>query len=116
MLKPGAEGYEGFKIGTPLSGASEESTDLIKVRAIENAFSIHADDIESVKTCKQSEIAAKIERELPALEREVEELTVRRSKLDTRVKEYEQKIAEITPFLAVPVTWICTVVTKDSLH
>ena len=32
----GAEGYEGFKIGSPLSGASEKSADLIKIRAITN--------------------------------------------------------------------------------
>ncbi|WP_292424321.1 V-type ATP synthase subunit I [Methanoregula sp.] len=103
FVEAGSEGYEGFKIGTPLSGANEKSTDLIKVRAIENTVSVHADDIASVKTFKQAEIAAKIERELPALEREVEELTARRSQLDTHFKECEQKIAEITPFVAVPV-------------
>ncbi len=79
FVEAGSEGYAGFKIGTPLSGASEKSTDLIKVRAIENTVSVHADDIAPEKTFKQAEIAAKIERELPALEREVEELTVRRS-------------------------------------
>ena len=49
------------------------------------------------------ELQTRIERELPLLEREVEELTVRRSKLDTREKELEQKIAEITPFADIPV-------------
>lgn len=99
----GAEGYEGFKIGSPLAGASEKSADLIKIRAITNAIAINSDDVEPAKTCSQAELQKTIERELPGLEREVEELTVRRSKLDTRVKEYEQKIAEITPFAAVPV-------------
>jgi V/A-type H+-transporting ATPase subunit I len=55
------------------------------------------------KTCSRAELKTRIERELPGIEREVEELTTRRSKLDTRVKEYEQKIAEITPFVRVPV-------------
>ena len=54
-------------------------------------------------SCSMDELQTKIERELPLLEREVEELTVRRSKLDTRVKELEQKIAEITPFADIPV-------------
>jgi V/A-type H+-transporting ATPase subunit I len=99
----GAEGYEGFKIGTPLSGASEKSTDLIKVRAITNAISVQADDVDTAHACSRQELKTKIERELPLLEREVEELTVRRSKLDTRVKEYEQKVLEITPFSDVPV-------------
>jgi V/A-type H+/Na+-transporting ATPase subunit I len=98
----GAEGYEGFKIGTPLSGASEKSADLIKIRAITSAVALNAVDVECGPSCSRDELQTKIERELPQLEREVEELTVRRSKLDTRVKELEQKILEITPFLDVP--------------
>jgi V/A-type H+/Na+-transporting ATPase subunit I len=103
FVEAGAEGYEGFKIGTPLSGASEKSADLIKIRAITSAISVAEDDVDSAKTCSQAELQTRIERELPGLERDVEELTVRRSKLHTRVKEYEQKIAEITPFVTVPV-------------
>ena len=98
-----AEGYEGFKIGTPLAGASEVSGDLVKIRAIQNAIAVHADDLEPVTKCPRTELKLKIERELPILEKEVEELTVRRSKLDTRVKELEQKIAEIKPFVNIPV-------------
>ena len=103
FVEAGAVGYEGFKIGTPLSGAGEASVDLVKIRAIENATSIHGDDIDSAKTCTSRELKSRIERELPLLEKEVEDLTVRRSLLDTRVKENEQKIAEIRPFLTVPV-------------
>lgn len=99
----GAEGYEGFKIGTPLSGASEKSADLVKIRAIANTIAIHADDVETGPSCSRDELQTKIERELPLLEREVEELTARRLKLETRAKELEQKIAEITPFADVPV-------------
>jgi V/A-type H+-transporting ATPase subunit I len=101
-VEGGAEGYEGFKIGTPLSGASEASVDLIKIRSIENVISVQGDDIDAKQTCNRSELQTRIERELPLIEREVEELTARRSKLDTQVKEYEQKIAEITPFIPVP--------------
>ena len=103
FVEAGAVGYEGFKIGTPLSGAGEASVDLVKIRAIENATSIHGDDIDSAKTCTSRELKSRIERELPLLEKEVEDLTVRRSLLDTRVKENEQKIAEIRPFLTLPV-------------
>jgi len=98
-----AEGYEGFKIGTPLAGASEVSGDLVKIRAIQNAISVRADDLDSANKCTRTELKSKIERELPILEREVEELTVRRSKLDVRVKAFEQKIAEIKPFVNIPV-------------
>ena len=103
FVEAGAVGYEGFKIGTPLSGAGEASVDLVKIRAIENATSIHGDDIDSAKICNKTELKSRIERELPLLEKEVEDLTVRRSHLDTRVKENEQKIAEIRPFLTIPV-------------
>ncbi len=102
FVDAGAEGYEGFKIGTPLPGASEKSADLIKIRAIANAISVRGDDIETAKHCSRAESRKRIEQELPVLEQEVENLTARRSKLDTQVKEYEQKIAEITPFVNVP--------------
>lgn len=99
----GAEGYEGFKIGTPLSGASEKSADLVKIRAIANTIAVHADDVDAGPSCSRDELQTKIEQELPHLEKEVEELTARRSKLEMRAKELEQKIAEITPFADVPV-------------
>ncbi|WML67373.1 MAG: V/A-type H+/Na+-transporting ATPase subunit I [Methanoregula sp. SKADARSKE-2] len=98
----GADGYEGFRIGAPLSGASEASTDLLKIRAIENAVSINAEDIEFRAVGARPELMAKIEWELPLLEREVEELTGRRLKLEIRVKELQQKIQEIMPFSEVP--------------
>jgi len=102
FVEAGAQGYEGFKIGTPLSGASEASGDLVKIRVIQNAFSIRSDDFEVKERQNQSALQGLIEHELPAIEQEVEELTGKRSKLDTKIKEYEQKIAEISPFVGIP--------------
>jgi V/A-type H+-transporting ATPase subunit I len=102
FVEAGAKGYEGFKIGTPLPGASEASGDLVKIRVIQNAFSIRSDDFEGKERHNQPELQNLIERELPAIEKEVEDLTGTRSKLDTKVREYEQKIAEISPFVDVP--------------
>ena len=101
-IEAGAKGYEGFKIGTPLSGATEASGDLVKIRVIQNAFSIRSDDFEVKQRLKQSGLQVLIERELPAIEQEVEGLTVKRSKLETNVKEYEQKISELSPFIGIP--------------
>ena len=101
-VESGAKGYEGFKIGTPLSGATEASGDLVKIRAIQNTFSIRSDDFEVKERQKQSGLQGQIERELPAIEQEVEGLTVKRSKLETKIKEYEQKVAELTPFIGIP--------------
>ncbi len=39
----GAEGYEGFRIGQPMAGATELSTNLISIRSIENTFDISPD-------------------------------------------------------------------------
>jgi V/A-type H+-transporting ATPase subunit I len=101
-VEAGAKGYEGFKIGTPLSGATEASGDLVKIRAIQNTFSIRSDDFEVKERQKQSGLQVQIERELPAIEQEVEGLTVKRSKLETKVKEFEQKITELTHFIGIP--------------
>lgn len=102
FVDSGAEGYEGFKIGSPLPGASEASTDLVKIRAIGNAVAVNPEDVES-RADNKSSLKARIERELPAIERDVEELTGKRSKLETQAKDLEQKIAELTPFVDVPV-------------
>jgi V/A-type H+-transporting ATPase subunit I len=101
-VESGAKGYEGFKIGIPLSGATEASEDLVKIRAIQNTFSIRSDDFEVKERQKQSGLQVQIERELPAIEQEVEGLTVKRSKLETKVKEFEQKITELTHFIGIP--------------
>jgi V/A-type H+-transporting ATPase subunit I len=101
-IEASAEGYEGFKIGTPLMGASEASGDLVKIRAIQNTFSIRSEDFEVKQRLRQSGLQGLIERDLPAIEKEVEGLTLERSKLETKVKEYEQKISELTPFTGIP--------------
>ena len=101
-VEAGAEGYEGFKIGTPLPGATEASGDLVKIRTIQNTFSIRSDEFEVKERQKQSDLQVMIERDLPAIEQEVEGLTVKRSKLETKVKEFEQKMSELSPFIDIP--------------
>ncbi len=99
----GREGYDGFSIGTPLTGATEVSTDLVKVRSIENVFQIQPADMETTVKRRHADLKSVIERELPAIGREVEDLTGRRLKLGATVKECEQKITDIAPFAAIPV-------------
>ena len=98
----GREGYDGFSIGKPLPGAGEVSTDLVKVRTIENAFLIRSSEIEPTGKHPNAELRSKIEQELPIIERELGELTGRRSRLEVTLKECEQKIAEILPFAEIP--------------
>ncbi|HUW85907.1 MAG TPA: V-type ATP synthase subunit I [Methanoregula sp.] len=98
----GREGYDGFSIGKPLLGASEVSSDLVKVRTIENAFLIRSSEIEPTGKRPTAELRSTIEQELPAIEHELGELTGRRSRLELALKEYEQKITEILPFTEIP--------------
>jgi V/A-type H+-transporting ATPase subunit I len=101
-VEQGQGGYEGFKIGTPLEGATEASAELIKVRAIENVFAIRGEDADAKQKLSTPEIQKKIEQDLPGIEKEIEGLTGARSKLDTKAKEYEQKIVELAPFKEIP--------------
>ncbi len=74
-VEASAEGYDGFKIGTPLTGASEASGDLVKIRAIQNAFSIRSDDFEVQQRHKQSGLQALIGPFRPITYREGAKLT-----------------------------------------
>ena len=52
---------------------------------------------------RSSEIRALIARDLPVIEKETEELTGARSRLENEEKEIEQKIAALQPFTTIPV-------------
>ncbi|MDG6249352.1 V-type ATP synthase subunit I [Methanocalculus sp.] len=98
----GKEGYEGFRIGQPMEGATELSTDLIKIRSIESIFGLSPDDYLDTKKRSSRSIKEIIERELPAIEQEVSNLTAQRSAAEARIKVNEQRIAELTPFSGIP--------------
>jgi V/A-type H+-transporting ATPase subunit I len=102
FIVDGREGYDGFSIGKPLPGAGEVSTDLVKVRTIENAFLIRSSEIEPTGKHLNEELRSKIEKELPTIEHELGELTGRRSRLEVTLKECEQKITELLPFTEIP--------------
>ena len=102
-VEQGHEGYEGFRIGTPLSGATEASQELVRVRAIENIFAVRGEDTDAKEKLSAPALRQKIEKDLPGIEKEVEDLASARSKLDTKAKEYEQKITELAPFSEIPV-------------
>jgi len=98
----GKEGYEGFRIGQPMEGATELSTDLIRIRSIENTFGLSPDDYFDANKRSAYSIKEIIERDLPAIDREVSNLTAQRSAAEARIKVIEQRIAELTPFSGIP--------------
>jgi V/A-type H+-transporting ATPase subunit I len=97
------EEYEGFRIGMPLQGVSEASSELLKIRSLASTYMVRPGDTEPETRKRSSEIRALIERELPKIEEETEELITSRSRLENEEKELEQKISALTPFTNVPV-------------
>lgn len=95
--------YEGFKIGMPLAGASEVSSDLLIIRSLTAAYMVKPDEEDPNTRQRTSEIRSLIERDLPLIEKETEGLTTMRSRLETEEKDLEQRIASLEPFTKIPV-------------
>ena len=102
FVDQGKEGYEGVKIGTPMENAGDLSTDLIKVRSIENVFQTSPKTQHDVPVQSANTIRAAIKKELPKISEEVNALTAKRSNADAKIRECEQRIAELTPFALIP--------------
>ena len=102
FVEQGSEEYEGFRIGTPLPQANEISGKLVQLRGITSAFLIRKEDITPKEKHRQSKLTGLIEEELPSIEKEAEELISRRGQLDTRIREFEQKVESLQPFAGVP--------------
>lgn len=94
--------YEGFKIGMPLAGATEASSDLIRLRAAQNAVHISPDEGDEVQKVSTAMIRSQIARDLPRIEEKAEGLVAKRNALDVQLKEREQRVGELTPFTNVP--------------
>jgi V/A-type H+/Na+-transporting ATPase subunit I len=96
------EEYEGYRIGLPLEGASQTSKDLIRLRSVMSAFSLKPEELKPKETARASALKEQIEKDLPALEAEVEALVNRRQALENQAKETEQKIEALSHFAEVP--------------
>ncbi|TAJ45787.1 V-type ATP synthase subunit I [Methanofollis fontis] len=96
------EAYEGFRIGMPLAGASEASSELIKIRSMESMFGISPDTVSPSGKRSAPELKADVDRKLSALVKDVEEITAKRSKLEAQVKALETRATALGPFANVP--------------
>jgi V/A-type H+/Na+-transporting ATPase subunit I len=96
--------YEGFVLGKPLPGAGSVSGDLVRLRGVLSLLGIDPRQASAQeRPPKAGEIAMRMERDLPALEKEVEDLvTRRRDALEPRIHGLEEEIAALTPFAAAP--------------
>jgi V/A-type H+-transporting ATPase subunit I len=96
------EGWEGFRIGMPLAGADVASAALVKIRSIASAFGISKDTISATERSSINELKRRIEQDLPVIAEDVEKLLTSKTRLETTVKEYEQRIEALRPFIDVP--------------
>lgn len=99
----GQEEYAGFRLGMPLDGATEASVDLLNIRAAETAFGIASDGVPAARRISAAELRRQLETELPAIDAQADELVSRRTRLETRLRDLEARIAELEPFTAVPI-------------
>jgi len=96
------QGYEGVKIGTPLPGASEAASKLIRIRSIENTFGVKLEDVVPQKRVLVQHLRETIDTKLSAIVSEVEQIQAKKSTCEAAVKDLEQKINELKPFAAIP--------------
>lgn len=102
FVEKGDPDYVGVKIGMPLKGADVTSSALLKIRSISNVFGISPHDAETDTKAGITEIRRQIEHELPLIAEEVETLLTQRTKLESFVKEYKQRIEALRPFMEAP--------------
>lgn len=102
FVDQGKEGYEGVRLGVPMDNAGDLSTDLIKVRSLENVFQTSPKTQYDVPVRSADTIRAAIKKELPKISEEVNALTAKRSNAEAKIRECEQRIAELTPFVTIP--------------
>jgi len=96
------QGYEDVKIGTPLPGASEAASKLIRIRSIENTFGVKLEDVVPQKRVLVQHLRETIDTKLSAIVSEVEQIQAKKSTCEAAVKDLEQKINELKPFAAIP--------------
>jgi V/A-type H+-transporting ATPase subunit I len=96
------EAYEGYAIGMPLEYVGSISQKLLKLRGIENIFDIRPEDVEIEQKQKIQALKSRIDHELPEIEGQVGELVSRRASLETRIREFEQKVRDLEPFSVLP--------------
>jgi V/A-type H+/Na+-transporting ATPase subunit I len=103
FVESNAQGLEGCKIGMPLSGASESSSELVRIRSIENTYGVSSKDMDAgEQKVLTSEVRQRIERELSTIEEEAAAFSEERISLESTIRDYETRIAELKPFTVFP--------------
>ncbi|KAF1077222.1 V-type ATP synthase subunit I [Methanogenium sp. MK-MG] len=103
FVESDAQGLEGCKIGMPLPGASESSSELVRIRSIENTYSVSPTSMDAgEQKMPTSEVRQRIERELLAIEKEAAAFSGEKVSLENTIRDYRTRIAELKPFTVFP--------------
>jgi len=97
------EEYQGFRMGVPSGGAGEAAAQLVTVRGIMNALGVSRETAGIRAKMPAAEVRGLMEKHLPALRDEVENvITKRRSALEADEKKFQDLLGEIGPFTSAP--------------
>ena len=103
FVESNAQGLEGCKIGMPLPGASESSSELVRIRSIENTYGVSPKSMDAdEKKMPTSQVRQRIERELKTIEEEAAAFSEEKLTLENTIREYETRITELKPFTVFP--------------
>ncbi|MDE4908204.1 V-type ATP synthase subunit I [Methanogenium marinum] len=103
FVESDAQGLEGCKIGMPLPGASESSSDLVRIRSIENTYGVSSKGMDTdERKMPTSEVRQRIERELQAIEDEAAGFADEKITLENTIRDYETRITELKPYTLFP--------------
>ena len=97
------KGLEGCKIGMPLPGASESSSDLVRIRSIENTYGVSSKSMDADETkISTSAVKKRIDSELLTIEKDASALSCEKISLENMIRDYETRITELKPFTVFP--------------
>jgi V/A-type H+-transporting ATPase subunit I len=96
------EENETFKIGKPLKPASKMSEYLLSLRAISNQLTIIGKESESPS--KSRELQSKMDEKISILQKEVSSRFDEMRTLEFKIKEKEDSVSLIKPFLGLPLS------------
>jgi V/A-type H+-transporting ATPase subunit I len=97
------EDYQGFRMGVPFGGAGEAAAQLVVVRGLLSALGVSREMAGPRAKMPASEVRGLMERHLPPLRNEVENvITKRRSVLEADQKKFEDLLGEMEPFTVAP--------------
>ena len=98
-IRDHVEGRDGLRIGTPVEGASEASETLIRIRSMIATLDLEEHEVK--RPIPVSTMLEELKERFELIEGEVRTLGENRTRLETEVRNIDQKIEAMDPFIAL---------------